>query len=96
MMVQPMREPGRRPGAVVIGNRVREVRVTEIRAEMVANVWKVVAAEGDAVADGDTLVILESMKMEIPVLAEGAGRLARLAVAEGDVIQEGDLIAVIE
>jgi biotin carboxyl carrier protein len=74
----------------------REVRVTEIRAEMVANVWKVVAAEGDPVADGDTLVILESMKMEIPVLAEAAGRLARLAVAEGDVIQEGDLIAVIE
>jgi acetyl-CoA carboxylase biotin carboxyl carrier protein len=72
------------------------VRVTEIRAEMVANVWKVVAAEGDAVADGDTLVILESMKMEIPVLAESQGKLARLAVAEGDVVQEGDLIAVIE
>jgi len=70
--------------------------VTEIRAEMVANVWKVVAAEGDSVADGDTLVILESMKMEIPVLAEASGTLARLAVAEGDVIQEGDLIAVIE
>jgi acetyl-CoA carboxylase biotin carboxyl carrier protein len=70
--------------------------VTEIRAEMVANVWKVVAAEGDAVADGDTLVILESMKMEIPVLAEEAGTISRLAVAEGDVIQEGDLIAVIE
>jgi biotin carboxyl carrier protein len=63
---------------------------------MVANVWKVVAAEGDTVADGDTLVILESMKMEIPVLAESSGRLARLAVAEGDVVQEGDLIAVIE
>jgi biotin carboxyl carrier protein len=72
------------------------VRVTEIRAEMVANVWKVVAAEGDTVADGDTLVILESMKMEIPVLAESAGTISRLAVAEGDVIQEGDLIAVIE
>ena len=70
--------------------------MTEIRAEMVANVWKVVAAEGDAVADGDTLVILESMKMEIPVLAEAAGKISRLAVAEGDVIQEGDLIAVIE
>jgi acetyl-CoA carboxylase biotin carboxyl carrier protein len=70
--------------------------VSEVRAEMVANVWKVVAAEGDAVADGDTLVILESMKMEIPVLAETAGTLARLAVAEGDVVQEGDLIAVIE
>jgi biotin carboxyl carrier protein len=63
---------------------------------MVANVWKVVAAEGETVADGDTLVILESMKMEIPVLAESSGRLARLAVAEGDVVQEGDLIAVIE
>jgi acetyl-CoA carboxylase biotin carboxyl carrier protein len=70
--------------------------VTEVRAEMVANVWKVVASAGDTVADGDTLVILESMKMEIPVLAEGGGTVARLAVAEGDVVQEGDLIAVIE
>jgi acetyl-CoA carboxylase biotin carboxyl carrier protein len=72
------------------------VRVTEVRAEMVANVWKVVAAEGSAVADGDTLVILESMKMEIPVLAEDSGTLTKLAVSEGDVVQEGDLIAVIE
>jgi len=69
--------------------------VAEVRAEMVANVWKVVAAEGDQVEDGDTLVILESMKMEIPVLAEGGGTLAKLHVAEGDVIQEGDLIATI-
>ncbi len=68
----------------------------EVRAEMVANVWKVVAAEGDTVEDGDTLVILESMKMEIPVVAEAAGRLTTLAVGEGDVVQEGDLIAVIE
>jgi acetyl-CoA carboxylase biotin carboxyl carrier protein len=72
------------------------MQVAEVRAEMVANVWKVVAAEGDAVADGDTLVILESMKMEIPVLAEDSGTLTRLAVGEGDVVQEGDLIAVIE
>jgi len=69
--------------------------MSEVRAEMVANVWKVVATEGDTVADGDTLVILESMKMEIPVLAEGSGTLTKLAVAEGDVVQEGDLIAVI-
>ena len=68
----------------------------EIRAEMVANVWKVVAAAGDTVAEGDTLVILESMKMEIPVIAESGGTLAQLAVNEGDVVQEGDLIAVIE
>jgi biotin carboxyl carrier protein len=70
--------------------------VAEIRAEMVANVWKVVAAEGQQVGAGDTVVILESMKMEIPVLAEDPGRLSKLNVAEGDVIQEGDLIAVID
>jgi acetyl-CoA carboxylase biotin carboxyl carrier protein len=70
--------------------------LSEVRAEMVANVWKVVVAEGDAVEDGDTLVILESMKMEIPVLAEDSGTVVSLKVAEGDVIQEGHLIAVIE
>jgi biotin carboxyl carrier protein len=68
----------------------------EIRAEMVANVWKVVATKGDSVDDGDTLVILESMKMEIPVLAESAGVVAEIAVDEGDVVQEGDLIARVE
>ena len=68
----------------------------EIRAEMVANVWKVVVAEGDAVEAGATLVILESMKMEIPVLAETAGTVSALHVSEGDVVQEGDVIAVIE
>ena len=75
-----------------------ERRVAEVRAEMVANVWKVVTTEGDQVEDGDTLVILESMKMEIPVLAEEAGTVATLThlhVAEGDVVQEGDLIATI-
>jgi biotin carboxyl carrier protein len=55
-----------------------------------------VATEGAEVSDGDTLVILESMKMEIPVLAEGSGMLTHLHVAEGDVVQEGDLIAIIE
>jgi biotin carboxyl carrier protein len=68
----------------------------EIRAEMVANVWKVVAAAGDSVDDGDTLVILESMKMEIPVVAESSGVVAEIAVNEGDVVQEGDLIARVE
>ena len=68
----------------------------EIRAEMVANVWKIVASVGDEVSDGDTLVILESMKMEIPVVAESDGVVRQIAVNEGDVVQEGDLIAVIE
>jgi acetyl-CoA carboxylase biotin carboxyl carrier protein len=69
--------------------------VAEVRAEMVANVWKVLVSEGDHIDDGDTLVILESMKMEIPVLAEDSGTLTKLHVAEGDVVQEDDLIAEI-
>jgi acetyl-CoA carboxylase biotin carboxyl carrier protein len=67
----------------------------EVRAEMVANVWKVVVSAGDEIAGGDTIVILESMKMEIPVLAERAGTVQELKVHEGDVVQEGDVIAVI-
>ncbi len=69
--------------------------MAEVRAEMVANVFKVLVSEGDHVDEGDTLVILESMKMEIPVLTETAGTVTRLHVAEGDVIQEDDLIAEI-
>jgi acetyl-CoA carboxylase biotin carboxyl carrier protein len=68
----------------------------EIRAEMVANVWKVVKSAGDEVSEGDVLVILESMKMEIPVIAESDGVLREMAVNEGDVVQEGDLIAIVE
>ncbi|GAB3207906.1 biotin/lipoyl-binding carrier protein [Marinactinospora thermotolerans] len=70
--------------------------MTEIRAEMVANVWKVMVAEGTKVAEGDTLFILESMKMEIPVLVEDPGTVISLNVGEGDVVQEGDLLAVVQ
>lgn len=68
----------------------------QIHAEMVANVLEVVATEGQPVADGDTIVLLESMKMEIPVISESTGMLTRIAVREGDVVQEHDLIAVVE
>ncbi len=70
--------------------------MAQIRSEMVANVYKVLVAEGDSVADGDTLVILESMKMEIPVVAEGGGTVTSLPVAEGTTVAEGDLIATVE
>jgi biotin carboxyl carrier protein len=59
-------------------------------------VWRVLVSEGDQVEDGDTLVILESMKMEIPVLAETSGVVSKLHVAEGDVVQEDELIAIID
>jgi biotin carboxyl carrier protein len=67
--------------------------MTEVRSEMAANVWKVVVNVGDAVSAGDTLVILESMKMEIPVEAPATGTVQQVAVDEGGVVQEGDLIA---
>jgi acetyl-CoA carboxylase biotin carboxyl carrier protein len=67
-----------------------------VLAEMVANVWKVVAAAGEVVDAGDTICILESMKMEIPVEAPVGGTLTEVRVTEGGVVQEGDVIAVIE
>lgn len=66
-----------------------------IRAEMVASVLTVLATVGDEVVAGDTLVILESMKMEIPVMVEEAGIVTEIVVAPGDVVREGDVIAIV-
>ncbi len=68
----------------------------EVRAEMVANVWQVRAEVGQEVAEGDELVVLESMKMEIPVFAPHAGRVKAIHVSPDQVVQEGDLIAEVE
>jgi biotin carboxyl carrier protein len=62
---------------------------------MVASVLSIVAEVGEELEPGDTLVILESMKMEIPVNAEQAGTVAEIAVRAGDVVQEGDIIAIL-
>jgi biotin carboxyl carrier protein len=70
--------------------------MTEVLAEITANVWQVPAEVGQEVAEGDTLVILESMKMEIPVEAPVGGVVTELRVAPEDQVQEGDVIAVIE
>jgi acetyl-CoA carboxylase biotin carboxyl carrier protein len=67
-----------------------------VAAELVGNVAQVMVSVGDPVTPTDTLVILESMKMEIPVLAEVTGTVGEVAVSVGDVITEGDVIAVIE
>lgn len=68
----------------------------EVRAEMVSTVLTVEVAVGDQVTTDQTLVLLESMKMEIPVLAEAGGSIASIAVEPGQVLQAGDLIAVID
>jgi len=69
---------------------------THVEAEMVANVWKVLVQVGASVVAGETLVILESMKMEIPVEAPVDGSISAVHVEEGGVVQEGDVIAVID
>ncbi|MGZ4428025.1 MAG: biotin/lipoyl-binding carrier protein [Nocardioidaceae bacterium] len=74
----------------------REPKSADIVAEMVANVMKVVVSAGQAVAAGDTVVLLESMKMEIPVLTERAGTIAAVKVSEGDVVQEGDILVTVD
>ena len=67
----------------------------DVVAEMVANVMTVLVSPGDSVAAGDTLILLESMKMEIPVLAEQEGTVLQVRVSPGDVIQEGDILVTL-
>ena len=69
-----------------------EAVTEQIRAEMVANVLSLLVSSGDVVEPGQAVVIMESMKMEIPVLAEHGGTVSAVSVAEGDVVQEGDVM----
>ena len=70
--------------------------VTELKAEVTGSVWKIVTQPGQALAAGDTVMILESMKMEIPVIAEDGGTLVEIRVAEGNSIAEGQVLAVVK
>jgi biotin carboxyl carrier protein len=74
----------------------RAPQTADVVAEMVANVLTVTVAAGDRVAVGDTVALLESMKMEIPVLAEHGGTVTAVKVGEGDVVQEGDVLVTID
>ncbi|SKA79426.1 Biotin-requiring enzyme [Agreia bicolorata] len=69
---------------------------TEIRADLSANVWKIVVTEGQVVAEDDALMILESMKMEIPVYAPSTGTVVTLAVKEGELVEENALLVVLD
>ena len=68
----------------------------EVESEIAGNVWKVEVAVGDSVAVGDVLIILESMKMEIPVESPAAGKVAEILVAPEDAVEEDQLLAVID
>lgn len=68
----------------------------DIRADVTGKVWKIESSAGADLGEGDVVMILESMKMEIPVEAPKAGRLAALTVAEGDSVKEGQVLARLE
>ena len=70
--------------------------MTEVKAELVGNLWKIVVEVGQAVDEDDTLMILESMKMEIPITSPTAGTVSQILVAEGEVVQEGQTVAIVD
>jgi len=68
----------------------------DVEAHITGTVWKIEVKVGDDVTDGDTLVILESMKMEMPVEAEDDGKVAEIRCEEGQSVSEGDVLVVLE
>jgi acetyl-CoA carboxylase biotin carboxyl carrier protein len=68
----------------------------EVVASMAGSVWKVVVQVGDLVEEGQEVAILESMKMEIPIMAEASGTVKEILVSEGDFVNEGDLLVKLE
>ncbi len=70
--------------------------MTEVKAELVGNLWKIVVEVGQTVDEDDTLMILESMKMEIPITSPTAGTVTQILVAEGEVVQEGQTVAIVD
>ena len=73
-----------------------EVTVAEVEAHITGTVWKIEVKVGDNVAEGDTVVILESMKMEMPVEAEDSGTVVEIVCEEGQAVNEGDTLVVLE
>ena len=70
--------------------------MADIQAHITGTVWKIEVAAGDEVDEGDTVVILESMKMEMPVEAEDAGTVKEITCKEGQAVNEGDTLVVLE
>lgn len=70
--------------------------MAEIEAHITGTVWKIEVAVGDQVSEGDSVVVLESMKMEMPVEAEDSGQVAEVRCEEGQSVSEGDVLVVLD
>ncbi|PLT29360.1 acetyl-CoA carboxylase biotin carboxyl carrier protein subunit [Peribacillus deserti] len=70
--------------------------MAEIKSNMAGSVWKILVEPGEQVTEGQDIIILESMKMEIPIASEQDGTIAEIKVNEGDFVNDGDVLATIE
>jgi acetyl-CoA carboxylase biotin carboxyl carrier protein len=90
------RRPGGRHAVYIVArNTSRGRRVAQVEAHITGTVWKIEVAVGDQIQEGDAVVILESMKMEMPVEAEDPGTVAEILVEEGQSVSEGDVLVVL-
>ena len=76
--------------------KVTEVAKIEVKSEITGTVWQLKAKVGDKVEEGDTLIVIESMKMEIPVITEDGGTVKEILVKEKDPVAEGQVVAILE
>jgi acetyl-CoA carboxylase biotin carboxyl carrier protein len=84
------------PGRRTVKSQQRRTLLPEVEAHITGTVWKIEVQVGDRIDEGDTVVILESMKMEMPVEAEDPGVVKEIAVEEGQSVSEGDTLVVLE
>ncbi len=75
---------------------VLDAMATNVQAHITGTVWKIEVKEGDQVEEGQVVVILESMKMEMPVEAPSAGKVTKIAISEGQAVDEGATLVVLE
>jgi acetyl-CoA carboxylase biotin carboxyl carrier protein len=85
-----------RGGYSAARTRFEEARLPEVEAHITGTVWKIEVKVGDSVDEGDTVVILESMKMEMPVEAEDGGTVKEILCEEGQAVNEGDALVVLD
>jgi acetyl-CoA carboxylase biotin carboxyl carrier protein len=88
--------PARQPVDIVRRNTRSGGGVTQVEAHITGTVWKIEVAVGDTIEEGDTVVILESMKMEMPVESEDEGTVSAILVEEGQAVSEGDPLVELE
>jgi acetyl-CoA carboxylase biotin carboxyl carrier protein len=94
--VRNRRTGGRPPVYIVRSNTIWRRHVAQVEAHITGTAWRVEVSVGDQVEEGDTVAILESTKMEMPVEAEDEGTVSEILVAEGQAVSEGDALAVLE